>query len=160
MTDNTHIATLYVLVGLPGSGKSTWRDANAKDSVVLSTDDYLDRVAAEKGLSYSEVFKQEYKNALTNLNAECVTAVKTRENIVWDQTNMSKNKRRGILGRIPICYRKVAVLFEVDPDELRVRLDKRAEDTGKVIQDVVIQKMLFSYTPPSVEEGFDEVIVA
>ena len=45
-----------MMIGLPGSGKSTWIKANLPGVKVLSTDDFIDQYAAEKGKTYSEVF--------------------------------------------------------------------------------------------------------
>ena len=49
---------LYVLVGVPGSGKSTWvkNQKWANDCVVVSTDEFVEDYAKECGLTYSEVF--------------------------------------------------------------------------------------------------------
>ena len=47
---------LYVLVGVPGSGKSTWvkNQKWANDCVVVSTDEFVEDYAKECGLTYSE----------------------------------------------------------------------------------------------------------
>jgi predicted kinase len=50
--------TLYVLVGVPGSGKSTWiaQQDWARDCAVVSTDNFVEDYAKQVGSSYSEVF--------------------------------------------------------------------------------------------------------
>ena len=77
--------TLYVLVGVPGSGKSTWiaQQDWAKDCAVVSTDDFVEDYAKEVGSTYSEVF-DDYMPTAVKLMAEAV--VRAREagrDIIW-----------------------------------------------------------------------------
>ena len=46
---------LYILVGPPGSGKSYWRKQHA-ESIVISRDDLVNKVATENGFIYDEMF--------------------------------------------------------------------------------------------------------
>jgi len=50
----------YQLVGVPASGKSTWVENQdwAKDYVIVSTDDFVEKYAADQGKTYNEVFKE------------------------------------------------------------------------------------------------------
>ena len=52
--------TAYILVGVPGSGKSTWiknQDWSSK-CVIASTDDYVEAYARSVNRTYSEVFDE------------------------------------------------------------------------------------------------------
>lgn len=151
---------IIVLVGLPGSGKSTWiKNTLAKsdlDYVVVSSDDEIERMAAADGKTYDDVFQKYIGRATGMMKQNFKDAVNNGRSIIWDQTNMSPKKRRGILQQVPSNYRKIAVAFEVDDEELNRRLTKRAE-TGKTIPPHVIKSMAKSYVPPSKAEGFDEV---
>jgi predicted kinase len=48
-----------MLIGVPGSGKSTWIGAQdwARDCVLVSTDKLIDIEAGRQGKTYNEVFK-------------------------------------------------------------------------------------------------------
>jgi hypothetical protein len=61
------------------------------------------------------------------------------------------------LQQIPSNYKKVAIVFEIDDDELNRRLNERSNATGKTIPPHVIKSMAQSYIPPTKSEGFDEV---
>jgi len=56
------MSKLIILIGPPASGKSTWREkflaSQTDEWVVCSTDDLLDKWAAERGLTYDEAFGQ------------------------------------------------------------------------------------------------------
>lgn len=146
--------TLYMLVGVPGSGKTTWIKNNKHDAVVLSTDDYIERSAEKQGKTYSEVFKDVIGFATDQMEKDLVQAVQNKRDIIWDQTNLTAKSRKSKLSRIPKEYKKVAVFFGV-PSDLRDRLASRP---GKVIPEPIIISMINQLQPPSKEEGFDEVV--
>ena len=47
---------IYVLVGPPSVGKSTWVKDNAPDSYIISRDDIVEKVAGEYGWTYDDMF--------------------------------------------------------------------------------------------------------
>jgi heterogeneous nuclear ribonucleoprotein U-like protein 1 len=153
---------IIVMVGLPGSGKSTWSDnmlANSPDSyVVVSSDDELERMADHEGISYGEAHKKYIGKAVSISKQKFREAVNKGENIIWDQVNLSPKKRRSILNQVPASYKKTAVAFEVTASELNQRLAKREQETGKHIPPHVMKNMAKTYRPPTKEEGFDNVI--
>lgn len=146
--------TLYMMIGVPGSGKTTWIKNNKHNAVVLSTDDYIERVAEKQGKTYSEVFKDAIGPATDQMEKDLIQAIRNERDIIWDQTNLTAKARKGKLSRMPKNYRKVAVYFSV-PQDLRDRLASRP---GKVIPEPVIISMINQLQPPTKEEGFDEVV--
>jgi predicted kinase len=150
------MATLYMLIGVPGAGKTTWIKNNKGNAVVLSTDDYIEKVAAKQGLTYNDVFKDAMGGAVHNLKLNLKSAIANDRDIIWDQTNLTVKSRRDKLKMVPDNYRKVAVFFSV-PNDLRDRLASRP---GKTIPEPVILTMINQLTPPSKEEGFDEIVNA
>lgn len=146
---------LIVLCGLPATGKSTIRDElYVLDTVVLSTDDVVSEIATNYRVEESRaVFGDliEFSKRVINQRArECVSF---RKGAIWDQTNMSRKKRQGILSRFS-GYKKICV--EVVCDEV-VR-KKRQTERGRDIPDYAIQSMINRYETPTVEEGFNKVV--
>lgn len=156
--------TIIVMIGLPGSGKSTWRDnliaSSDVDYVIVSSDDEIERLGKADGMNYTQAFDKYVGSATKIMKEKFREAVNNDENIIWDQTNLSPKKRRGILQQVPRHYRKIAVAFEVTDQELEDRLSRREKETGKHIPPKVIKDMAQSYVPPTKQEGFDEVIFA
>lgn len=155
------IPTLHMLVGLPGSGKSTWRHAfvaENPDVCVLSTDDRIDAWAQERGLTYTEAFPQvPMKEFETAMHAEFQDAVASRRSVLVDRTNLSRRSRARFLSSLPKPYRRIAVVFDVPDEVLAHRLDERARLTGKSIPEDVISSMKASFEMPVLAE-FDQIV--
>jgi predicted kinase len=151
--------TLYMLVGVPASGKSTWlKQQQLNHAVVLSTDDWIEQAAASQNKTYSEVFAQEIKPATKHMNQELQRAITHQLDVAWDQTNLTIKSRANKLAQIPDSYHRVAVFFPTPGQaEHQRRLDSRP---GKVIPRNVIMGMRSQLEAPTVDEGFDRIIVA
>ena len=148
--------TLYVLVGVPASGKSTWIKNQdwALGLNIVSTDVWVEDYANRMGKTYSDVF-DEYMPTAVKLMAD--HAVKCRENnhdIIWDQTSTTVLSRAKKIRMLPDYY-KIAVVFKTPPmEELKTRLASRA---GKVVPMEVVESMIANWEEPTKEEGFDEI---
>ena len=146
----------YQLVGVPGSGKSTWVDN--QDWVItcarVSTDKWVEIYAKEVGLTYSEVFNDFMPTAVELMAKEVVAAREMGRDIIWDQTSTTIASRGRKFRMLP-DYEHIAVVFETPSRlELKRRLDSRP---GKEIPDAVIEGMLASFEMPTEEEGFKEI---
>lgn len=149
--------TLYMLVGVPASGKTTWTKNNRGSALVASSDDYIEQQAEKRNTTYSDVFDEYIKAANTHAIATARKAFSEKVDLIWDQTNLTKNGRRNKLKMVPKDYKKVAIFFPTPHmDVLKKRLAGRP---GKSIPDYVINSMIKTIEKPSTEEGFDEVIV-
>lgn len=152
---------LTVLVGLPGSGKSTCIQSAYTNPTqfVYSTDDLLEVAAKELGSTYNDVFETLIKSVTKSADNMLAGAIKQNKDVVWDQTNMSAKKRAAILSKFPTAYQKVCVCFvppqnAAEQQELNRRLANRP---GKTIPAHIMRNMASSYVMPTREEGFDVV---
>ena len=151
--------TLWMLVGVPASGKTTWlrdSDIDWNRTTLLSTDNIIEREAAALGKTYNDVFKKVIKQATREMNQRLQQAIADNRDIVWDQTNLTPDSRKSKLEKIPATYQKVAVYFPVpDTREWQRRLNSRP---GKIIPQHVLVSMGQGFTMPSQAEGFDKII--
>jgi predicted kinase len=150
---------LYMLIGVPASGKSTWLKKNmAPDGVVVSSDDHVERLAAMQGKTYSQAFKDVAGDATKAMMTDLSDAIAAQKDIYWDQTNPSKKARAKKLRQVPNNYEKVAVYFPTPNDEEHQK--RLASRPDKTIPDFVIKSMKSSLQAPLLDEGFDDIVVA
>ena len=153
------MAKCYILIGVPGSGKSTWIKSQHFDwsrTVVASTDDYVDREARNQGKTYSEIFKDTMPDAVAYMAKTVVDAVKAGKDIVWDQTSTTILSRAKKFWMLP-GYTVIGVVFKTPKrTELNKRLNSRP---GKAIPAVVIDNMIGSWQAPTKAEGFESIIM-
>lgn len=148
---------LIMLCGIPTSGKSTYSEHYAEhcNYQVLSTDSLIESHARDNGTTYDEAFNLYIKNAQRLLTWNLGAAIRENQNIIWDQTNLTPKARKGKLALIPAHYKKVAVWFNVSLEDAMIRNQTRP---GKIIPPPVLKSMFRSFVPPTLSEGFDEII--
>lgn len=165
---------IIMLIGLPGSGKSTWTNdwlmiTESSDIFiqyeVIGTDKLIDEWAAEKGITYSEAFKAlsdksdnspSLKTFEKQMFARFEECMEQGISVIIDRTNMSTKSRQKFLSKVPADYNKLAIVFEIEEEELKKRLKKRQEETGKGIPAFVIANMRNAYEAPTSDE-FDSI---
>jgi predicted kinase len=150
---------LYMLIGAPGTGKSTWVAHQKLDwsrTALASSDGHIDQYAKSLGKTYSDVF-QDYMGTATQLMMNDITdAIDKDYDIIWDQTNMSAKARKRKLKMIPSHYEKYAVVFELPNETEHAR--RLASRPGKNISADIINNMVNSFNMPTTGEGFDHII--
>lgn len=150
------MSKLYVLVGVPASGKSTWIQNQdwTRDCVIVSTDEFVEDYAKECGSTYSEVFDDYMSTAVELMVEKVVRARDAGKDIIWDQTSTSIKARANKFRMLPDYY-NIAVVFAIPPiEELQKRLASRP---GKVVPWNVVERMITGWEQPTEEEGFDEI---
>jgi predicted kinase len=146
----------YQLIGVPGSGKSTWIKNQdwALGLTVVSTDMWVEIYAKEQGKTYSEVFNDYMPTAVDLMAEQVVFAREHGHTIIWDQTSTTIASRARKFRMLP-DYEHIAVVF---PSPSRIELKRRLDSRpGKEMPDVVIEGMLVSFENPTEEEGFSEI---
>ena len=145
----------YQLIGVPGSGKSTWvknQDWTAA-CFYVSTDKWVEIFAEQVGQTYNDVFEDFMPTAVELMSKEVRVAQSLGKDIIWDQTNISVTSRAKKFRMLPE-YEHIAVVFEIPkPTEHARRLDRK----GKKIPDYVVASMIQNFEMPTYEEGFREI---
>ena len=141
---------LILLVGMPGSGKTTYaKEYIKKDSNIihLSSDSIRAELYGDEAIqgNPAEVFSLMQKRALEALNEG--------HDVVYDATNITRKDRQGIISVCP-KFAKIECYIVWAPIETCVERDATRERTvGKT----VIDKMLKRFQAPYYDEGIDEI---
>ncbi len=149
---------IVYLVGLPASGKTTYRKTHFPEYAVISNDEVTENFAARNGLSYAEAWQRLSSDDVRKEGQKRFEqAVKEGRNIVIDNTNLTVEARA--LYRAE-GYVLKAVVFSPDEAERRKRAQKRIFGGGKHIPESVVCEMREKYVPPSAAEGFEKIVRA
>lgn len=141
------MATLYVMVGLPGSGKSYW--AKSFNCPIVSSD------TIRKELSGSEDDQSVNGQVFGIARYRVRDYLSKNISCVFDATNITRKDRKSILKLAPEGTTKIAVFVNTHIDKVYEQNASRS----RVVPTEVIEKMYNKLTPPSLSEGFDEIIV-
>lgn len=146
-----------ILVGVPGSGKSTWLKQQdfLDDTWIVSTDDIIEEIAGVYGLTYDEGFKDLIKFAEKVMWKELAAFAEAGERIYVDRTNLSAKSRKRFIDFLkPYGYEFDCVVFETpETDEWARRLYR----PGKTIPDHVLESMADNIEIPTMDEGFTNI---
>lgn len=106
------MSTLYILVGVQGSGKSTWAAANAQklSAVVLASDELRNELVAQG--QGDQAFNGDYVFAI--FNQRLAGLLRSGQNVISDATHARGVWRRDeiMIGR-DLGVRVIAVWFQV-----------------------------------------------
>ncbi len=148
----------YVLVGLPGSGKSTWAAAHPEKLPVASTDSFIESHAAEHGLDYAEAFKTAYPQAVQAMKQTVEGYIAARTPFIWDQTNLVPQERQQIYNILHPTHRVIYVVFMVPLDVCLRRHAERPRKGGRVVDEKRIAMLARDTVFPRSQDPHDEII--
>ena len=151
----------YLMVGLPGSGKSTLCQNLLNENQeleIVSTDEFIEQYAKEKNMTYGKAMRELGDKPQALMNNKIQKLLKDKKSFIWDQTNVfisARKKKIKMLSQNK--YTVIAIVTELSFEELNRRLDKRVSEGGKRINIKIINDMVEGYTGPLYNEGFSEI---
>jgi predicted kinase len=147
--------TLYITVGLPGSGKSTY----AKEFIKGKEIEYLSSDSLRAVYGKDETDQSVTSIVFGHIKRKVDEFLKDGKNVMVDATSVNRKERSDYINTAKKYGAKVVViLFKMDRQGLIDRNKKRGEQGGRVVPDWVIDKMLNKFEDPSYNEGIDVMI--
>lgn len=144
------MSKLIIMVGLPGSGKSTYtaKYETQNHITIVSTDEIRRELYGnpETQGNGQEVFNEAYRRI--------EIALRAGDTVIFDATNLKARNRRCLCNRFrPLADSIVAEYMATPIEECIARDELRSRTVGYE----VIQRMARSMTEPRLDEGFDLV---
>lgn len=152
-----------VMVGLPALGKSTHiQKLIDEDTWIYSTYMYIESVAEDNGITYSEAFESNIQAATEFNNKKLETMISLCKDIIWDQTNLGVGKRKKIIGKMKNADYIVDCKCILPPeagwiDDQKAWSYRLKNRPGKTIPQHVLSNMIESFVVPTIDEGFDSI---
>lgn len=143
--------TFLMLVGLPGSGKSTYAKKYEHMYTIHSSD------AIRYELFGDENHQADNTVVFDTLHKRVKQDLEARKNVIYDATNISWKRRKAFLDSLKKidCYKEAVVI--ATPYEVCLEQNERRE--RKVPEDV-IERMYKNFDVPFYNEGWDAVVIA
>jgi predicted kinase len=147
----------YMMVGMPACGKSTWVSNNYHDGIFISSDAFIELEAFNRRKTYDEVFTDVIDTATKQFFAALKSALdQGMPKVLVDRTNLGVKSRKKILDLVPKDYKKIAIVVQCSVTTQDARLLSRP---GKSIPFKIIQNMRNDFKLPTLDEGFDDVVM-
>lgn len=145
---------LYVMIGIPGGGKSFYSKqiAEKTNAKIISSDDLREEWYgnAEDQTHNFELFKR--------IDKLIEKSVIGNEDIIYDATNLYRKNRKKLfeLHRLNDDLKIIAVVINTSLEDAKIRNSGRE----RVVPDDVIERFynIFKSQYPTIEEGFDDII--
>jgi len=150
--------TLYVLTGLPGSGKTTWaaefKATHKEPTFIIASDD----IRVELG-GYPQYFKEEQKVRELFYSRMNEPLFYGDVNVIMDSTCLEDKFRKLIIEKSGEFDRKVLVFFNISPSICKARNENRELD--RRVKDAVMDTMIENFHYPSDEiiSLYDSILV-
>ena len=148
------MAKLIMLIGIPGSGKTTYsKELIVKYNAQVVSSDKVRQTYV--GIDESEVFPTVYRM--------CNEYLSKGIDVILDATHITPKVRKrsfGALDAYNVAYEKIAYYFDTPVDVCVKRVEKRNQDPNELQLPLeVIESYGKNIIAPSKEEGFKEIYI-
>ncbi len=138
-----------MLVGLPGSGKSTFakRLAKEQDAMILSSDEIREEL-------FQDMSHQEDNQLIfETMNERANSLLADGKKVIYDATNVGRKKRRHLIQYVIKADKKIAYYVNEHISTTKSRNEERDRKVGEH----VIERMYKSLQVPILNEGWHEI---
>ena len=159
MQEELKKSKLWILVGMPGSGKSYWV-ANHKDyfpgSCVSVSRDTIRFILVKEDEPYFSKEKKVFEKFVENIKV----GLCYYDNTIADATHINPSSRGKLLRALGDSLKDVEINAIVIDTCLAKCLEQNAMREGrKLVPETAIRNMFSNFSMPTLEEGFDNIYI-
>lgn len=143
---------IIMLVGVPGSGKSTYAEKliiqNKGNYISLSSDNFREKLFGNINEQNKNdiVFKEMKKETIKNLS--------NGKTVIYDATNIKRKNRISLLSEIKDYYNEATAIIFATPYEICISRNGKRE---REVPIHIIINMIKSFEVPMIQEGFNHI---
>ena len=146
---------LYITVGLPGSGKTTY----SKKFVAENDVEYLSSDELRVVFGKNQEDQTVTPIVFGHIKKKVDEFLKDGKNVLVDATSVNRKERRDYINTAKkYGVKTVVFVFKMDRQGLINRNIQRGTQGGRVVPDWVIDKMLLKFEEPLESEGIDQIV--
>ena len=148
---------LYLMMGAPGSGKSTYLKRRfLQPPVVVSRDEIRFSMVSEN----EEYFSKE-KEVFREYIEQIRTEIKFNEEVFADATHLNEGSRAKVLWALgsDLINVEVNIIWVRVPLEVAITQNELRTGTRAYVPQSVIRRMYSQATMPTKEEGFEHIYI-
>lgn len=150
------MATLYMMMGAPGSGKSSWVEAhlNPLQATWVSRDAIRFTMVKEEEEYFSKE-KEVFAEYVRRINA----LLEDDYNVIADATHLTAASRNKLISKISAPNVSLCAVWINTPLETCIERNENRKGTRSYVPVDVIQKMYKYFEKPTTEEGFNSIYI-
>lgn len=143
--------TLKVIVGIPGSGKTTYcnKYTDVHGGVHISSD------SIRRELYGDESIQGDSNYVFHVMQERTLNALSTGKSVLYDATNIKRKDRMTILDKLPSYVTKECEIIWA-PIEMCIERDRNRE---RSVEKEVIDRMLRNFETPYYDEGYNHIYI-
>lgn len=146
------MSKLIMMIGIPGSGKSTWVKNNFPDIIPVSRDAIRFEILDKRGGEYFDYEDEVFDKFIHQI----ISSLATDEVTIADATHLTKKARAKVLNKVAKFADEIeAIVMDV---HLLTAVERNDMREGRAfVPRGVIRRMYFQMETPMKEEGFDKI---
>ena len=146
------MSKMYVVIGAPGCGKSTYIQNHLKENELVISRDKIRFGMLNDNDEYFSKEKEVYNEFIKQIDA----AIEAQTDVWVDQTSLNTSARNKLFSRLKKKPDEIIGIYFNVP--LNIVLQRNAQRTGRALvpEDAVIN-MFNALTKPTFEEGFTDI---
>lgn len=145
---------LYILIGVPGVGKSTIANKlKNKNTIHLSSDNIR-----EEYIENIEDYQKHNAKVFEIMNNKTFELLKEGKNVIYDATNLSRKKRKNLYNQAKKHDTEVIAYCILKPLKTVLKQNNQRTDWKRVPENIIKEKYL-SFNPPRINLDCDKILI-